>query len=107
MAFHLRTELPQVEVKTLNESLPTLTEEEVRILRHQIKRNSEQIQQDVKRLELYLIHERYPKDTTFLDKIRDRMKVSMEENDTFRKVLWKQCQAADAVPVVGSKPHVS
>ncbi len=97
MAFHLRSELPEPVMLELNHETPELTPEEVRILKSQIRLNAIRIQEDVRRLELFLIKEKYPQDTVFIDKIRKNLKLSMEENDTFRKALWNHCQSADVV----------
>lgn len=96
MAFHLLCELPKVETKRLDEQTQALTSEEARIIKLQIRGNSLVIQADVQRLELYLNKEKYPKDASFIEKIRHNLKLSMEENDTFRKVLWRHYQSLEA-----------
>ncbi|MSR78104.1 MAG: hypothetical protein EXS63_07785 [Candidatus Omnitrophica bacterium] len=90
--FHLRTELPEPVCRELNASVPDLTDEETRILREQIRQNSKYIAQDVARLELFIHQEKYPPQEVFIKKIRENMKLNMEENDTFRRVLWKHAQ---------------
>jgi hypothetical protein len=42
--------------------------------------------------------ERYPHRAVFIEKIRRRLELLMEENDTFRNVLWKHVQKEDLVP---------
>ena len=94
--FHLLTELPEPVNRELNALVPDLTEEETRILREQIQLNSKQISQDLSRLELFVLKEKYPPKEAFVEKIRKRMRISMQENDTFRRVLWKKRQTTDA-----------
>ncbi len=69
-----------------------LTPYELEIIRRQIRKNAEVIDSYIKRLDLFVNQERYPKQETFLEKIRDRMFLLMEENDTFRRLLWHHLQ---------------
>ncbi len=92
MMFHSGFELP-VKVSTeLNHESQDLTSEEIKILRKQIRQNSVLIDQYVYRLELFVNKERYPPKAVFIQKIRRRLELLMEENDTFRNVLWKHYQ---------------
>ncbi len=95
MIFHFGFELP-VKVSTeLNHESQDLTSEEIKILRKQIRQNSVLIDEHVDRLELFVNKERYPPKAVFLQKIRRRLELLMEENDTFRKVLWRHYQQQD------------
>ncbi len=89
MIFHLGFELPVPVSPLLNHETSDLTQEETRILRDQIRRNSVTVFQFVERLELLVNKERYPPKAVFIQKIRRRLELLMEENDTFRKVLWR------------------
>ncbi len=95
MTFHLGFELPKQESRELNHAVSFLTREEVRIIKRQIRGNSLLIDQFIGRLELFVNQERYPSNAVFVQKIRRRLELLMEENDTFRKVLWKHFQSED------------
>ncbi len=92
MIFHFGCELPVPPSTALNHEISDLTQEEIRILKRQIRLNSELIFQYVQRLELLIHKERYPSGAVFIQKIRRRLELLMEENDTFRQVLWKHYQ---------------
>ena len=92
MIFHLSFELPKQESAVLDADTPDLTSEEVRILRRQIRGNTCLVEDYVMRLDLLVNKERYPRGAIFIEKIRRRLELLMEENDTFRKVLWKHYQ---------------
>ena len=97
MIFHFGYELP-VKVSTeLNHESQDLTSEEIKILRKQIRQNSVLIDQYVDRLELFVNKERYPPKAVFLQKIRRRLELLMEENDTFRNVLWRHYQRQEII----------
>jgi len=89
MTLHLGFELPKKPDRRLDEHTNALTDEEARILRAQIKSNSRVIQELVDRLDLLVNKEKYPCDIIFVEKIRRRLFLLMEENDTFRRVLWR------------------
>ena len=89
MIFHLGTELPVPQSPLLNADSVDLTQEEIRIIKAQIRRNSVHVDQFVDRLTLLVLKERYPSKAVFVQKIRRRLEILMEENDTFRQVLWK------------------
>ena len=93
MTFHLSFELPKQEPAVLDAYAPDLTPEELRILKRQIRSNARLVEEYVMRLDLLVNKERYPRGAIFLEKIRRRLELLMEENDTFRKVLWKHYQA--------------
>lgn len=92
MIFHLSFELPKPESAELDAYAPGLTSEEIRILRRQIRDNARIVEEQVMRLDLLVNKERYPRGAVFIEKIRRRLELLMEENDTFRKVLWKHYQ---------------
>ena len=97
MIFHLGFELPPPVSKTLDHEASGLTQEEVRILKTQIRRNAKIIHQFIARLDLFVNREKYPNKLEFVEKIRAQLELLMAENDTFRKVLWKQFQSEDVV----------
>lgn len=94
MAFHLGFELPEPPV--LDTDSERLTPFEVEIIRKQIRKNSEVIDSYIQRIDLFVNQEKYPKEEVFLAKLRRRMLLLMEENDTFRRVLWRQMQVERA-----------
>ena len=89
MIFHLGFELPERTVDVLAHDSPDLTRGEIRILKDQIRKNSVLIDQYISRLDLLVNKERYPPRAVFIEKIRLRLNVLMEENNTFREVLWR------------------
>jgi hypothetical protein len=95
MIFHFGFELPEPTVATLDSTSPDLTAEEIRILKRQIRQNTVLIDNHVSRIDLFVNKERYPKRAVFIEKLRRRLELLMEENDTFRKVLWKHYQTQD------------
>ncbi|MBI3317308.1 MAG: hypothetical protein HYZ85_04820 [Candidatus Omnitrophica bacterium] len=92
MIFHLANELPVQEPAVLDHESKDLTWEEIRILKTQIRRNTVLIDDFVNRLDLMINKEKYPHRAVFIHKIRRRLELLMEENDTFRNVLWKHYQ---------------
>ena len=99
MIFHLGFELPVPQSTLLNAESPDLTQEEIRIVKKQIRRNSSQVDQFVERLTLLVLKERYPPRAVFIQKIRRRLELLMEENDTFRQVLWKHYQKQEMLRI--------
>ena len=89
MMFHLGFELPIPVSTALDHEKSDLTPEEIKILRRQIQQNSRFIGEYVTRLDLLVNKERYPRRAVFIEKMRRRLELLMEENDTFRKTLWK------------------
>ena len=87
MAFHLGFELPAPEV--LDSESDELTPHELKIIKKQIRKNSRVIESYVERIDLFVNAEKYPKDENFVQKLRERMFLLMEENDTFRELLWR------------------
>ena len=92
MSLHLLYELPKPVNRELRENLPGLTEEEQRIITSQIRRNSTVIQGLIKKIDLFMNFEKVPSQEKFILEIRSRLELLMQENDTFRKVLWKHFQ---------------
>ena len=97
MIFHLGYELPKQTSNELNHESPLLTDAEAKIIRDQIRKNTVLINEYIDRLDLFVNKERYPRKEDFIEKIRCRMYLLMEENDTFRKVLWEHTQREDVV----------
>jgi hypothetical protein len=97
MIFHLGFELPVPQSTLLNAESPDMTQEEIRIVKAQIRRNSALVNEFVDRLTLLVLKERYPAKAVFVQKIRRRLELIMEENDTFRKVLWKHYQKQEVL----------
>ncbi|MBN1688290.1 MAG: hypothetical protein JW893_04245 [Candidatus Omnitrophica bacterium] len=95
MIFHLGYELPKPVSTKLDHESPDLTDEEVTILKRQITQNARVISQYVERLDLFLNKEKVPSEEKFVRRLRRRLEVLMEENDTFREVLWKHFQKID------------
>ena len=89
MTFHLGYELPEPVSAALDHESPDLTGEEIRILKLQIRRNALLVDEFIERLDLFVNRERYPHRAVFIQKIRRRLELLMEENDTFRSVLWR------------------
>ncbi len=93
MVFHLGFELPVLsQAPALDAESGVLTPRETEILRCQIRKNTEVIDSYVGRIDLFVNREKYPKGEGFIQKIRRRMFLLMEENDTFRRVLWRHLQ---------------
>lgn len=92
MIFHIGNDLPVAETREMDCESPSLTSEEVRIVKSQIRKNRDLINDYIRRIDLFVNQERYPHGVEFVAKIRARMFLLMDENDTFRKVLWKHCQ---------------
>lgn len=104
MIFHVRTEIPEPCSKHLDCESLSLTDEEGRILKTQIRKNNGLIGDYIHRLDLFLNQERYPQNAVFIQKMRRRLDLLIEENDTFRKVLWKNEQTSK-LTVRGSEPY--
>jgi|SRR3989338_228853 len=90
MVFHLGFELPSpAPAQPLAPGTDQFTREEVGILRRQIRKNAEVIDTYIHRIDLFVNQEKYPQREAFIQKIRRRMFLLMEENDTFRQVLCR------------------
>jgi len=90
MAFHLGFELPPPPL--VNQETTRLTPTEVGIIKRQIRKNADVIHSYIRRIDLFVNREMYPPKESFIQKIRERMLLLMEENDTFRRLLWRHLQ---------------
>ena len=95
MILHLGFEIPEKESKELNHSVPSLTAQEKKIIKGQIKKNAQKIDEYISRLDLMLNKEQHPQKEVFVQRMRERLALLMAENDTFRKVLWKHFQSEE------------
>lgn len=89
MAFHLGFELPPPPATQLDADSNLLTAAEMDILKTQIRKNARVIDSYIRRIDLFVNQEKYPYREKFIEKIRQRMFLLMEENDTFRALLWR------------------
>ena len=89
MIFHLGTDLPPKKSRELKHEEIALSDEEVRILKRQIRMNRRVIQGIVERVELLVNKEGHPQDSEVVTAARKQLQLLMEENDTFRDVLWR------------------
>jgi len=69
-----------------------LTEQEISLIKRQIRFNSEWIDRYIKVIDLLVNKEKCPKDANTLSSLRNRFKIMIDESDTFRHVLWKHQQ---------------
>jgi hypothetical protein len=92
MILHLGHDLPVKEARELDCESPAFTSEEMRIVKNQIRRNMVVIDEHICRIDLFVNHERHASRAGLIEHLRERLGVLMEENDTFREVLWKQYQ---------------
>ena len=92
MILHLGHDLPVKEARTMDCESPVFTSEETRIIKNQIRKNMAVIDEHIRRIDLFVNHERHPSRARLVEQLHERLFVLMEENDTFRKVLWKQYQ---------------
>jgi hypothetical protein len=72
------------------------TPEETRIIKNQIRKNMAVIDEHIRRIDLFVNHERHASRAGLIGQLHERLCVLMDENDTFRKVLWKQYQQLGA-----------
>lgn len=89
MILHMGHELPVREARTLDCESAAFTPEETRILKSQIRKNITLIDDHIRRIDLFVNHERHASREGLVARLRDRLFILMEENDTFRKVLWE------------------
>jgi len=92
MILHCGYELPVKETKALDCETSAFTSEETRIIKNQIRKNRTVIDDYIRRIDLFVNHERHTSRAALIEKLHARLFVLMEENDTFRKVLWKHFQ---------------
>lgn len=97
MIFHLSYEIPKKTALTFDDTTKLLSGAELAIIKEQIRKNTVVIDEYVAKLHLFVNQEKYPHREPFVEKIRQRMFLLMDENDTFRKVLWDHYQAEDLV----------
>lgn len=89
MILHFGYEIPAQEDRELDCDSQSLTPEEVRIVKNQILKNKIVIDQYLRRIDLFVNQEQCPQREALVAKLRRRLFLLMEENDTFRKTLWK------------------
>jgi hypothetical protein len=92
MILHVGHDLPVKEERTLNCESLAFTSEETRIIKNQIRKNMAVIDEHIRRIDLFVNHERHASRAGLIEQLHERLFVLMDENDTFRKVLWKQYQ---------------
>lgn len=93
MPFHLSYEVIRKPPLSFEETGRLLNETELGIIKTQIRRNALVIDEYIKKIHLFVNEEKYPQGEPFIENLRSQMSLLMEENDTFRKVLWNHCQA--------------
>jgi hypothetical protein len=96
MIFHLSFEIPRKPELSFDETVPVLTAAELEIIKKQIRDNSKVIDEYVGKIHLFVNQEKYPRSEPFVERLRQRMFLLMEENDTFRGVLWNHYQSEQA-----------
>ena len=96
MILHVGHDLPVTEATTLDSESPAFTPEETRIIKSQIRKNRAVIDQHIRRIDLFVNHERHGSRAGLIERLHERLFLLMAENDTFRKVLWKQYQTLGA-----------
>lgn len=107
MIFHLCFERVQKSELSFEEHSKLLNVTELEIIKRQIRKNAAVIDEYVAKLHLLVNLEKHPRNEPFIQRLRERMFLLMEENDTFRKVLWNHYQAEDARrPFIMSPQHV-
>jgi len=92
MILHMGHDLPVKEETTLDCDSPVFTSEEARIIKSQIRKNMAVIDDYIRRIDLFVNHEHHASRTGLIERLRERLWVLMDENDTFREALWKQYQ---------------
>lgn len=98
MIFHFGFELPvPPERPFLDHESSDLTDEEMRIIRDQIRKNSFVIDDFVRKLDLLVNREKYPGSDPVVLRMRAKLTILMEENNTFRDLLWTTVQKREMV----------
>ena len=92
MILHMGHDLPVKEERVLDHESLAFTSEETRIIKNQIRKNMAVIDDHIRRIDLFVNHERHASRGMLIAQLRERLGVLMDENDTFRTVLWKQFQ---------------
>ena len=72
-----------------------LTARQEQLIRTQIRRNSSVIDLIIGKIDLLANRERCPRDANTLLYWRRQLVIEIEENDNFRKVLWKHMKAEE------------
>jgi hypothetical protein len=90
MILHMGHELPVKEERKLDCEALSFTSEETRIIKNQIRKNMAVIDEHIRRIDLFVNHERHPSRAAYVEKLHERLFLLMDENDTFRNVLWNQ-----------------
>jgi hypothetical protein len=91
--FHLCYETKPKRDLSFDPESRLLNPTEAAIVRTQIRKNAEVIDSYVEKIHLFVNLEKYPAKEMFVERLRKRMFLLMDENDTFRKVLWAHYQA--------------
>lgn len=68
---------------------------EVKLLKTQIRKNSRLVDRLMEIIDLLANKEGCPKDANTLASLRKRFAVAVDENDTFRRVLWRHLQSVE------------
>ncbi|HNV85969.1 MAG TPA: hypothetical protein PKL97_03245 [Candidatus Omnitrophota bacterium] len=97
MIFHLSYEIVPRPPLSFNPESKLLNTTEFEIIKAQIRKNAAIIDGYIEKIHLFVNQEKYPRRELFVEKIRRKMFLLMEENDTFRRVLWDHYQAAAAL----------
>jgi hypothetical protein len=92
MILHVGHDLPVKETRTLDCESLAFTAEEMRIVKNQIRKNRAVIDEHIRQIDLFVNHEHHASRARWVEQLHERLWVLMEENDTFRKVLWTQYQ---------------
>jgi hypothetical protein len=71
-----------------------LSEADVRLIRKQVRMNSIAVERYVRTIDLLINREQCPQDASPLVRLRKRLEIAIQENDTFRKVLWRHVQTS-------------
>lgn len=94
--FHIGFELPARIPPKMEADSQELTPFEEDLIKKQIRKNSIVIESFIQRIDLFVNAEKYPHREAFIEKLRQRMFILMEENDTFRHLLWRHVQGHSA-----------
>jgi len=97
MTLHLSYERIRKPQLSFNPESKLLNLTEFEIIKAQIRRNAAVIDGYVEKIHLFVNQEKYPHRESFIEKIREKMFLLMEENDTFRRVLWDHYQTVTAL----------
>src|SRR3989338_11074425 len=76
----------------ISSPLGSISEREVALLSKQIRSNSVVMDRIIETIDLLANKEGCPKDANTLAALRHRLHIAIQENDTFRKVLWRHTQ---------------